>query len=84
MGPLEMDAEDPGYRPIERLSHRPDRPHHVVARAGDEGRQKTRGAEGAVGAADRRDGRHCRRIVEHHAGAAVDLEVDEPGRERTA
>ena len=82
--PFEVDAEDSRLARVHRLAHRRDRPRHVGARAGDEGREEARGAEGAMGATDRRDRCRRRRVVEHHAAAAVDLEVDEPGGERAA
>ena len=82
--PLEVDAEHSRLARVHRLAHGRNRPRHVGARARDEGREEARGAEGAMGATDRRD--RCRRrcVVEHHAPAAVDLEVDEPGGERAA
>ena len=81
VGTFEVNAENPRHGLIERPPHRFNRPDHVVAWAGNEGRQESGSAEGAMGPADCGNGRRCRRVVEHHAAAAVDLEVDEPGRQ---
>ena len=84
VGPFEVDAEHARLAQVHRLAHRGDGPRHVGACAGDEGRKKSRCAEGTMGPADRCDRCCRRRLVEHRAAAAIDLQVDEPGGERAA
>ena len=52
-----------------------------VRRIADEGGQKARRSKLAVRGRDRRDARLRRRVIEQHVAAAIDLQIDEAGRE---
>ena len=58
-----------------------ERSLHLRGRIGDQRRQQRRGAEGQMGGGDPPDGFGRRRVVEEHIAAAVDLDIDEAGRE---
>ena len=82
--PLEMETEHARHPLIDRTPHRIDRAHHRGAVAGDQGREEAGGAVAPVRLADARDRRGLGRIVEQHAAAAVDLQVDEARRQQAA
>ena len=82
--PLDVDAEHAGNASVDRLL---DRAHGLVdhgAIVGDDGGKKPRGAIAAVRRADGDEAVDRRRLVEQRAAAAVDLDVDEAGREHAA
>ncbi len=61
---------------------RGDRPGaDLLGRVADQGRQERGGAEPAVRRRDRRNSLHGRLVIEQNVAAAVDLRVDETGRE---
>ena len=78
--PLQVDAK---HARIAIDQHRDgrDRSARLVRRIADEGGQKARRSKLAVRGRDRRDARLRRRVIEQHVAAAIDLQVDEAGRE---
>ena len=81
--PLDMHAERAGNAPLGRARGGERRGQHL-RRVGDDGRQKAGDALAPVRGGDFRDRLDRRLGVEQHAAAAVDLPVDEAGREDSA
>ena len=81
---FEMDADHAGHALGDRCVDRGDRFAHHVDVVADQRRQETRRAEAAVRFADAADRLDCRRVVEQHAAAAVDLAIDEAGQQQIA
>ena len=74
--PFDMHAEHPGNPGRQRLAHRRHAPLKHRQIVADQRRQKPRGAEAAMRFGNSLYPRHRRLVVEQHAAAAVDLEVD--------
>src|SRR6185437_8191834 len=78
---LDVNSEDSRDSPLDCGFDRPHRPVDRFEIVADQGREEAGGSEGAVGAADRLDALDRRLVVEQHAAAAVDLQIDEAGDE---
>ena len=81
---FEVQPADPRHALCDRRRHRRDGGAAVLGRVGDEGGQDGAGAEPGMGRGHDRQRLGRGRVVEHHAAAAIDLEVDESGREDIA
>ncbi len=79
-----MDAEQAGHAGGHGLARGLDGGLHGGEVVADQGGGEAGGAIGAVGGADAGDLVHGRRVGEEGAAAAVDLGVDEAGREVAA
>ncbi len=82
-GPLDMHAERTGHANV-RLARRRQRPRQHFGRVGDDRRQEAGDPLAPVGVGDPRDCVQGRLGVEQRAAAAIDLPVDEPGRQDPA
>ena len=80
---LDVNAERAGDLRLERRAGGGNGLAHVLARIGDEGRHEAGGAIGPVRPADRRDAFRRALVVEEHAAAAIDLDIDEARRQQT-
>ena len=81
MRPLEMQAEKAGHAPVGGLDAGADGRRRDLRRVGDQRRQERRRAELRMRLADRLDALERGPVVEHDAAAAIDLQVDEAGRQ---
>ena len=84
MRPFEMQPGKAGHLAPRRLDAGGDHRRGDFRRVGDQRRQQRGGAEGRVRPADRLDALDIWMVVEHDAAAAIDLQVDEAGREHVA
>jgi hypothetical protein len=82
VGAFEMEARDPRYAFGAGLHRGLDRGAVAAGRVGDERGQERERPEPRMGLGDARERGGGGVVVQHHAAAAVDLEIDEAGRER--
>ena len=81
---FQMQTENSRYSLGDRIAGRGDRIAHHLAIVADQGRQQTGGTEAPMRLRDAPQRIDGRRVVEQHAAAAVDLDVDEAGQQRVA